>query len=113
MNYFSHLEYELSNEKERAIISSSSASKNLISLATMTSTDLINANKKEINTSDQYYYSCVVDRNGQMKLNTNQVIAATHCQVQPLAITPDIMTNSNVFYEIIQSMPELSKLQIR
>lgn len=78
----------------------------------MTATDLINVKRNDIYSYDQYYYSCVIDRSRQLKFNPNEVVGP-NSQVQPLALTPDIVANMNVFYEIIQSMPELSKLQIR
>lgn len=78
----------------------------------MTAADLINVKRNDIYSYDQYYYSCVIDRSRQLKFNANEVVGP-NSQVQPLALTPDIAANMNVFYEIIQSMPELSKLQIR
>lgn len=79
----------------------------------MTAADLINVKRNDdIYSYDQYYYSCVIDRSRQLKFNAHEVVGPKS-QVQPLAMTPDIVANMNVFYEIIQSMPELSKLQIR
>ncbi len=112
VSYFSHIEIELSNADCGSNVQTSTGTSSNISLATMTATDLINIKRNDIYAYDQYYYSCVIDRRRQIKFNPNEVLGP-QSQVQPLALTPDILANMNVFYEIIQSMPELSKLQIR
>ncbi len=117
MTYFSHLEFELINEKDRSSsgASTNSASKqsnstNSLNLL-MNSVDLISSPNSIPNLNGLSYYSCVIDRNRMIKsVNENQPQSSL---VRPMSLTPDVTSSMNVFYEIIKSMPELSKLQIR
>ena len=67
----------------------------------------------EINNKN-FYYSCVVDRNRMVRQSniTNSANRSSKL-IYPTSLPVSITNNMNVFYELIQSMPELSKLQIR
>lgn len=60
-------------------------------------------------------FSCVIDRARMIKYSSATSVPPSKASkiVKPLTITPAISSNMNLFYELMQSMPEISKLQIR
>jgi hypothetical protein len=114
------MEYELSNEKVKLAVLNpkTGPSLNSVNLAMLTSSNLIKTKNPERPTSNSFY-SCVVDRYRLIKPNTSQVFGITGSggnlgsQGQTLALTTEITSNMNLFYELTESMPEVSKLQIR
>ncbi len=116
------MEYELSNEKDRIAVTNPTVgtSLNSVNFAKLTSADLINNKNVERPTTNSFY-SCVIDSYRIIKPNTNQIFGSTSSgsngvlrnQIQTLTLTSEIISNMNLFYELIDSMPELSKLQIR
>ena len=116
VTYFSHLEYELINEKDQSdqLTGFVNNKNNAIGISNLiNSIDLINNGNVTANLNNLNYYSCVIDRSRNVKLVNADQPAGQAVSVKALNLTPEVNSNMNVFYEIIKSMPELSKLQIR
>ncbi len=94
MTNFSNLEYEFIDEERRSEFG--------LEQASFTSTSDLN------NTSQ---YACIIDRNRTIKPLPNNLNIKT--KSKQFNLTPLITTNMNLFYELMQSMPEISKMQIK
>lgn len=119
---FSDLEYEFMDQESRqqqasdssmGIQSMDSSLANMNATVAAATTTSSSAGNDSVNSS----YSCIVDRHRIIKHSSaTATVAAGGKQTnktKQLTLTPAIASNMNLFYELMQAMPELSKLQIR
>lgn len=95
---FSNLEYELIDQERRQDVARKSHSSHFPTFLGGTAEPL------------NSIYSCLIDRNRIVKYtSTSNQSKSKNSQPQ----TSNFLANVNLFYELLQSMPELSKFEIR
>ncbi len=110
VTYFSELELDLIKEEDNMInyLATTLPATNASATIETTST----SSQKTTNTFN--HYSCVLDRNRMINLiNEDQPTPNDKYLANTINFNNEISSNINLFYEIIKSMPELSKLQIK
>lgn len=135
VNNFSILEYEIIEEERNAADSPPSSNLKSMSPTSVTSDS---AGSTASNNTSVNLYSCVIDRNRMIKYGqpfaswsstagrasalqlSSPSPSLSGAQNSKLKMSPissaqsaSIIANVNVFYELLQSMPELSRLNIK
>ena len=75
----------------------------------------LNANYSSSNTNNSAYY-CIVDRNRLIKYSSTSSSGLSKLKSASSNVLPQsssIISNINLFYDLLQSMPELSKVEIK